>query len=155
MRLYHRLWGLPNLAKAGACRLKAAPRSGNYTQSVGRFRFGLAIWGADPLRFCHRAQARHRWANQKVKASLKGQGEAAVVTALGGMSGTSLDGVDSAVVQTDGQVIHGFGATAYRAYSQDEQAVLPQALGPWSGAPAAAAAAALQSPHAAGLLGLA
>ncbi|WP_294228549.1 anhydro-N-acetylmuramic acid kinase [uncultured Shimia sp.] len=79
---------------------------------------------------------------------LKGQGEAAVVTALGAMSGTSLDGVDAAVVETDGRVIHEFGATAYRGYSEEEQAVLTQALGHWSGAEAEAAAAVIEAAHA-------
>ncbi|SDN32369.1 anhydro-N-acetylmuramic acid kinase [Lutimaribacter pacificus] len=60
---------------------------------------------------------------------LKGQ----VARALGAMSGTSLDGVDAAVVETDGVTISGFGETAYRAYSAQEQAVLRAALGRWSG----------------------
>lgn len=60
---------------------------------------------------------------------LKGQ----VVRALGAMSGTSLDGVDAAVVETDGVTISGFGETAYRAYSAQEQAVLRAALGRWPG----------------------
>ena len=36
------------------------------------------------------------------------------VRALGAMSGTSLDGVDAAVVETDGDRIIGFGETGYR-----------------------------------------
>ena len=54
-----------------------------------------------------------------------------VVTALGTMSGTSLDGVDAAILQTDGALIHGFGPTAFRAYSTEEQAVLRAHLGRW------------------------
>lgn len=54
-----------------------------------------------------------------------------VVTALGTMSGTSLDGVDAAVVHTDGVDIHGFGPTGYRAYSEQEQATLKAHLGRW------------------------
>ena len=42
--------------------------------------------------------------------------EARVIRALGAMSGTSLDGVDAAVVETDGVRIIGFGSTADRAY---------------------------------------
>ncbi|MGC9418862.1 MAG: anhydro-N-acetylmuramic acid kinase [Rhodovulum sp.] len=55
------------------------------------------------------------------------------VRALGTMSGTSLDGVDAAVVVTDGVTITGFGETAYRAYSEEERAVLAGALGLWPG----------------------
>ncbi len=78
----------------------------------------------------------------------KGQEKHAVFRALGAMSGTSLDGVDAAVVETDGQVIHGFGATAYRGYSEEEQAVLSEALGHWSGAEAEAAAQVIEAAHA-------
>jgi anhydro-N-acetylmuramic acid kinase len=53
--------------------------------------------------------------------------------ALGAMSGTSLDGVDAALIETDGEVIHSFGASRYRAYSAGEQAVLTAALGRWPG----------------------
>ena len=51
--------------------------------------------------------------------------------ALGTMSGTSLDGVDAAVVETDGEQIFGFGPTQYRAYETAEQAVLAAHLGRW------------------------
>lgn len=64
-----------------------------------------------------------------------------VLRALGAMSGTSLDGVDAAVVDTDGHAIHGFGAYAYRPYSDAERAVLRKALGQWPGGPDVAAAA--------------
>ncbi|WP_299614428.1 anhydro-N-acetylmuramic acid kinase [uncultured Tateyamaria sp.] len=57
----------------------------------------------------------------------------AIITALGAMSGTSLDGVDAAVLQTDGVTIHGFGAHDYRGYSADEQKTLRAALGQWTG----------------------
>lgn len=59
--------------------------------------------------------------------------EAKVIRALGAMSGTSLDGVDAALVETDGEVIAAFGPTAYRPYSAQEQAVLRAALGKWPG----------------------
>ncbi|QFU08238.1 Anhydro-N-acetylmuramic acid kinase [Rhodobacteraceae bacterium THAF1] len=53
------------------------------------------------------------------------------VWALGTMSGTSLDGVDAAMVLTDGADVFGFGETAYRAYSEKERDVLAAALGQW------------------------
>jgi anhydro-N-acetylmuramic acid kinase len=62
------------------------------------------------------------------------------VTAVGTMSGTSLDGVDAAVIETDGRAILGFGAHGYRAYTADEQAVLRAALGAWPGDPGVDAA---------------
>lgn len=52
---------------------------------------------------------------------------------LGTMSGTSLDGVDAAMVLTDGISIFEFGDTAYRAYSGTEQAALRAGLGKWPG----------------------
>ena len=55
------------------------------------------------------------------------------IRALGAMSGTSLDGVDAAVIETDGVTIAGFGETGYRPYSDDERAVLRAGLGQWSG----------------------
>ena len=36
---------------------------------------------------------------------------------LGSMSGTSLDGVDAAVIETDGEAVFDFGPAAYRPYS--------------------------------------
>ena len=49
--------------------------------------------------------------------------------AIGLMSGTSLDGVDVAVIETDGERISAFGPTGYRAYAEGERALLRQALG--------------------------
>ncbi len=63
------------------------------------------------------------------------------IWALGAMSGTSLDGVDAAMVLTDGVTIQGFGPSAYRPYSADEQALIRAALGQWPGDPDVAAAA--------------
>src|ERR1700686_4881268 len=44
------------------------------------------------------------------------------------MSGTSLDGVDVALIETDGERIAQFGPTGYRPYGDAEQALLRQAL---------------------------
>jgi anhydro-N-acetylmuramic acid kinase len=51
-----------------------------------------------------------------------------VMTAIGLMSGTSLDGVDIALLETDGESVRSFGPSDYRAYTDDERAVLRQAL---------------------------
>jgi len=48
--------------------------------------------------------------------------------ALGMMSGTSLDGVDAAILVTDGERIVAMGPALYRAYSADERARLSSAL---------------------------
>jgi len=49
------------------------------------------------------------------------------VVAIGLMSGTSQDGVDVALIETDGEAITRFGPTAYRAYSPAERALLRSA----------------------------
>lgn len=66
-----------------------------------------------------------------------------MIQALGMMSGTSLDGVDAALIETDGIRIGGFGPCAYRAYSDNEAAVLHAALGQWPGGAGVAEAAGL------------
>jgi anhydro-N-acetylmuramic acid kinase len=63
--------------------------------------------------------------------------------ALGTMSGTSLDGVDAALLFTDGQTIFEHGETAYRPYSDAERDILRAALGCWPGDPGVEAAAAV------------
>ncbi len=55
------------------------------------------------------------------------QAKSPPVVAIGLMSGTSQDGVDVALIETDGEVIAGFGPTAYRAYSRAERALLRSA----------------------------
>jgi anhydro-N-acetylmuramic acid kinase len=63
------------------------------------------------------------------------------IWALGAMSGTSLDGVDAAMLLTDGVTIDSFGPSAYRPYSAEEQETLRAAFGQWPGGPGVAAAA--------------
>ena len=65
----------------------------------------------------------------------------AAIWVLGTMSGTSLDGVDAAMLRTDGHVIHEFGPHAYRPYSQSEQTTIRAAFGQWPGDTAVNAAA--------------
>ncbi len=71
------------------------------------------------------------------------------IWALGAMSGTSLDGVDAALVLTDGHRIEAFGDTAYRPYPEAERAAIRAALGQWPEGPdVAAAARAVEAAHA-------
>lgn len=51
-----------------------------------------------------------------------------ILTALGLMSGTSLDGVDLALIETDGRQIRAFGPTGYRPYGASERGLLRAAL---------------------------
>ncbi len=53
--------------------------------------------------------------------------------ALGLMSGTSMDGIDGAVLETDGESIAGFGPHAFRPYAEDARDVLRSGLGCWPG----------------------
>ncbi|MEM1397053.1 MAG: hypothetical protein AAGH38_06345, partial [Pseudomonadota bacterium] len=59
--------------------------------------------------------------------------KAGLMTVLGTMSGTSMDGIDAAVLVTDGQRIAGFGPTGYRAYTPDERETLRAGLHHWPG----------------------
>jgi anhydro-N-acetylmuramic acid kinase len=59
-------------------------------------------------------------------------------TAIGLMSGTSYDGVDIALVRTDGERIEHLGATGYRPYSAQERETIRRAI---------AAASSLSDPH--------
>ncbi len=70
------------------------------------------------------------------------------VRVLGAMSGTSLDGVDAAVIETDGVRITAFAETAFRPYSAAEQQVLREGLGHWSGPAVEAAAELVETAHA-------
>src|SRR6202051_67854 len=53
---------------------------------------------------------------------------ATMMTAIGLMSGTSLDGVDIALIETDGKRVKSFGPSGYRAYTDTERGLLRQAL---------------------------
>lgn len=66
-----------------------------------------------------------------------------MIRVLGMMSGTAMDGVDAAVIDTDGVRIGGFGRSAFRAYSDNEAAALHAALGRWPGEDGVADAAAI------------
>ena len=71
------------------------------------------------------------------------------IWALGTMSGTSLDGVDAAMVLTDGVGIDEFGPTEYRPYSAAERGVIRAAFGLWPGdAGVEAAAEVVETAHA-------
>ncbi len=50
------------------------------------------------------------------------------LSAIGLMSGTSYDGVDVALLDTDGEDIGRIGPTGYRPYSEQERAVLRRAI---------------------------
>jgi anhydro-N-acetylmuramic acid kinase len=51
-----------------------------------------------------------------------------MMTAIGLMSGTSLDGVDIALIETDGERVAAFGPTGYRPYTDPERGLLREAL---------------------------
>ncbi len=73
----------------------------------------------------------------------------APVWVLGTMSGTSLDGVDAALLRTDGERIFEFGRHAYRRYGDEERRVIRAALGRWPGeAGVAEAAEVVETAHA-------
>lgn len=77
------------------------------------------------------------------------------VWALGAMSGTSLDGVDAAMVLTDGETVEAFGPSRYRPYTDAERAVIRAAFGQRSGPTVAAAAEVVENAHAEALEGFA
>lgn len=62
------------------------------------------------------------------------------IWALGAMSGTSLDGVDAAMVLSDGHRVLEFGPHDYRPYTEREREILRAGLGAGAGSPEALAA---------------
>ena len=48
---------------------------------------------------------------------------------LGAMSGLAFDGVDAAVIETDGEKLYSIGESGYRPYTEGERSVLRAALG--------------------------
>ncbi|MBQ0801349.1 MAG: anhydro-N-acetylmuramic acid kinase [Sulfitobacter litoralis] len=67
--------------------------------------------------------------------------------AAGAMSGTSLDGVDVAVIETDGRDIIGFGSSSYRSYSEAERRTIAAGFGKWSGPEVSAATQVVEAAH--------
>jgi anhydro-N-acetylmuramic acid kinase len=65
-------------------------------------------------------------ASDQVASKLSSRGEASML-AIGLMSGTSQDGVDVALIDTDGERIARFGATACRPYTKAERILLRRA----------------------------
>ncbi|MDE9450738.1 anhydro-N-acetylmuramic acid kinase [Aliiroseovarius sp. Z3] len=75
------------------------------------------------------------------KSALRARLGQGPVWAMGCMSGTSLDGVDAALIKTDGDVITGFGPSVFHAYTDAQRQTLRRALGKWQEAPEIPAAA--------------
>ena len=73
--------------------------------------------------------------------------KSAPVWALGAMSGTSMDGVDAALLQTDGERIFAFGESGFRAYTEGERATIARALGQSTGPDCDAAAKVVERAH--------
>ena len=67
-------------------------------------------------------------APQRDTRALRAESGARTLRALGLMSGTSLDGVDVALIETDGERVHAFGPVGYRPYSPAERDLLRRAL---------------------------
>lgn len=71
-----------------------------------------------------------------------------VFKALGAMSGTSMDGVDVALIETDGETVFAFGKTSFRPYTAIERDALRAAMGKWEGPDVETAAEVVELAHA-------
>ena len=69
------------------------------------------------------------------------------VWSLGAMSGTSMDGVDAALLHTDGIDVFEFGRSAFQSYDADARTVLRNALGQTDGPACEAAAKVVDTAH--------
>ncbi|MEM8803205.1 MAG: anhydro-N-acetylmuramic acid kinase [Pseudomonadota bacterium] len=69
------------------------------------------------------------------------------VWSLGAMSGTSMDGVDAALLHTDGIDVFAFGRSDFQSYDADARTVLRNALGQSSGPDCEAAAKVVETAH--------
>src|SRR5258707_380189 len=76
--------------------------------------FGTSAWNSKP--------------DPDVRAGRQEGITSMMLTTIGLMSGTSLDGVDVALIETDGKRIQAFGPSGYRPYTERERGVLRQAL---------------------------
>ncbi|MEX2519917.1 MAG: hypothetical protein WD969_11355, partial [Paracoccaceae bacterium] len=64
-------------------------------------------------------------------AGREGKGMEQAIWALGLMSGTSMDGVDAALLRTDGETIAGFGPSGFTAFEGEETAPIAAIMADW------------------------
>lgn len=69
------------------------------------------------------------------------------IRVAGAMSGTSLDGVDVAVIETDGVTFEATDRHVFRPYTSEEQEILRAGLGKWTGPELDAASEVVQAAH--------
>jgi anhydro-N-acetylmuramic acid kinase len=93
------------------------------------------------------------WSEAIAGGDMKGKGgESGVVRVAGTMSGTSMDGVDLSVIETDGVDVFSFGPSHCVPYSDEDRETIRSALGTWPGdARAEAAARVVEDRHIAAL----
>lgn len=92
---------------------------------------------------------------RKEKGRGHGRAQTDAIWAAGAMSGTSFDGVDVAVLRTDGVEVLEFGEVREVAYSEADRDVLRAAMGAWPGEVRADdAGAVVEAAHIAAMVGL-